>query len=358
MRYLFVTTYPPTRCGIGVYASQSVKKLRSEGHIVNVISPDLQGNVDFKCDLCGGSKILKLLKMGIFYDKIVIQYHPAFFFKRSGDSGEWLNNFVANLSFVLLFLCYRKKIEIQCHEIHYYSIQRIGLLNYIVYRSWWGLARTVIFHTQKERNAFRRNVRVGMRGKQIEVRSHHQDFSKYRDISMYDARRELGIPLQEQVFLCIGFIQAHKGFDRVIRAFNAVYPANATLYIIGSLRLVSVATENYLNLLRFLAMGNPQVILIEKFVSDRKFDTWIAACDYIVAPYREIWSSSIVARAKLFGKKVIASSVGGLDDQLDGEGFLFTTDAELEGFIRQVTMAHESNLRRSLEHKENGTLAL
>jgi glycosyltransferase involved in cell wall biosynthesis len=339
MRYLFVTTYPPTKCGIGVYASQRVQKLRNEGHTIDIISPDMNGNVDFKYNLCGSFRILQLLRLALFYDKIVIQYQPAFFFKRSGDSGEGLDNLVANLSFVIFFLCYRKKIEIQCHEIHYYSIQRIGLLNYLAHRSWWLLARTIVFHTQKECETFKRNMHFGMRWKQLEIRSHHQDFSKYREISMYEARCELGISMQEQMFLCIGFIQPHKGFDRVIRAFNAVYPASAKLYIVGSLRLVYDATVNYLNLLQFLAAGNPRVMIIQKFVSSEEFDTWIAACDYIVAPYREIWSSSIVARAKLFGKKVIASNVGGLDEQLDGEGFLFTTDDELEGIIRQITVS-------------------
>jgi glycosyltransferase involved in cell wall biosynthesis len=349
MRYLFVTTYPPTRCGIGVYASQSVKKLRSNGHIIDIISPDMNGNVDFKYNLCGGLKILQLLLLGIFYDIIVIQYQPAFFFKRSGDSGEWLNNLVANLAFVFLFLCYRKKIELICHEIHYYPIQRIGLLNFLAHRSWWLLVRTVVFHTHKECDTFKRNVRFGIRWKQLEVRPHHQDFSKYRDISEYEARCELGLSLQEQVFLCIGFIQPHKGFDRVIKAFNAVNPPKAKLCIVGSLRLVYDQTLNYLNLLRLLAAENPQVTLVEKFVSDQEFDTWIAACDYIVAPYREIWSSSVVGRARLFGKKVIASNVGGLDDQLDGEGFLFTTDEELEGLIRLAAVSHGNDVPQRLE---------
>jgi glycosyltransferase involved in cell wall biosynthesis len=350
MRYLFVTTYPPTKCGIGVYASQSIKKLRSLGHIVDIMSPDMDGNVDFKYNLCGGFKILQLLKMGIFYDKIVMQYQPGFFFKRSGDCGDCWDNLFANLAFAFFFLCYRNRIEIVCHEIHYYSIQRIGILNYLAHRSWWLLARTIVFHTQKECDAFKGNIRLGMRWKQLEVRPHHEDFRKYRDISVHEARCELGIPLQKQVFLCIGFIQPHKGFDRVIRAFNAVNPDNAKLYIVGSLRVRYDATLNYLHLLRFLAAGNPRVVLIEKFVLDQEFDTWIAACDYIVAPYREIWSSGIVARAKLFGKKVIASDVGGLHEQLDGEDSLFTTDTELEGCIRQVTVSHRNDLAPKLEH--------
>ena len=350
MRYLFVTTYPPTRCGIGIYASQSVKKFRSDGHIIDIISPDMGGDVDFKYNLRGGFKILQLLKLGIFYDKIVIQYHPAFFFKDNEDLRGHLSDLMANIAFIFLFLCYRKKIEMVCHEIYYYSMRRMSFLNYFVQRLWWLLAITLVFHTHKECDAFKRNFRLGIRWKRLEVRPHHRDFSKYRDISEYEARGELGISIQEQVFLCIGFIQPHKGFDRVIKAFNAVNPANAKLYIVGSLRLVYDATVNYLSLLRFLAAENPQVMIIEKFVSDQEFDTWIAACDYIVAPYREIWSSSVVARAKLFGKRVIASNVGGLDDQLDGEGFLFTTDAELEGVIRQVTVSHGNDVSQKLEY--------
>jgi glycosyltransferase involved in cell wall biosynthesis len=342
MRYLFVTSYPPTRCGIGIYASQSVEQLRSDGHVVDVISPNMDGSVDLKYDLCGGLKILKLLNICLFYDRIVIQYHPVFFFKKSGDCGEWLDNLLANLSFVFFFLCYRKKIELICHEIHYYPMHRIGVFNYFTYRAWWILAKNIVFHTDKERDTFKRNIRSGMRWRKLEVRPHHQDFSKYRDISEAEARRELGISMQDRVFLCIGFIQSHKGFDRVIKAFNAVDPANARLYIVGSLRWVSDATVNYLKLLRFLAAENPRVKIIDRFVSDAEFDTWIAACDYIVAPYRQIWSSSVVARAKLFAKKVIAADVGGLDEQLDGEGFLFTTDAELESFIRQATGSHGS----------------
>jgi glycosyltransferase involved in cell wall biosynthesis len=349
MRYLFVTTYPPARCGIGVYASQSIKKLHSEGHIIDIISPNMDGNVDFKYNLCGGFKILQLLKLGIFYDKIVIQFHPTFFFKDSEGLWNHLSDLMANIAFVFLFLCYRKKIEVVCHEIYYYAMRRMAFFNYSVQRLWWLLAITVVFHTQKECETFKRNFRFGIHWKKLEVRHHHRDFSKFRDISEYEARGELGVSIEELVFLCIGFIQPHKGFDRVIKAFNAVNPINAKLYIVGSLRLVYDATVNYLGLLRFLAAENPQVMIIEKFVSDQEFDTWIAACNYIVAPYREIWSSSVVARAKLFGKRVIASNVGGLDDQLDGEGLLFTTDAELEGVIRHVVLSHGSNASEVLD---------
>ncbi len=62
MRYLMVSTYAPTHCGIAAYAEQAVDQLRAQGHVVDVVSPDGQGNVDFAWDLRGGSKILKLFR--------------------------------------------------------------------------------------------------------------------------------------------------------------------------------------------------------------------------------------------------------------------------------------------------------
>ena len=78
-----------------------------------------------------------------------------------------------------------------------------------------------------------------------------------------------------------------------------------------------------------MAAKNPQIHIEEKFLSDEDFDTWITASDVILIPYREIWSSGVLGRAKLFNKKVIASNVGGLAEQLEDNDILFNTDEEL-----------------------------
>jgi hypothetical protein len=75
-----VSTYSPTHCGIGAYGEQSATNLRAQGHIVDIVSPDEQGNVDFAWDLRGGSKLLQLLELLPYYDRTVIQYHWAFFY--------------------------------------------------------------------------------------------------------------------------------------------------------------------------------------------------------------------------------------------------------------------------------------
>ncbi len=49
----------------------------------------------------------------------------------------------------------------------------------------------------------------------------------------------------------------------------------------------------------------------------------------VVAPYPRAFSSSVVARAKLFGKPVIVTDVGGLADQVDHSDIVLRSPAEL-----------------------------
>ena len=106
-----VTTYPPTHCGIGGYGEQNVAQLRGQGHIVDVVSPDGQGNVDFAWDLRGGSKILTLLELVPYYDRIVIQYHWAFFYNDFARPEFRRDTLKTTLSFLYLFLRSRKDLR-------------------------------------------------------------------------------------------------------------------------------------------------------------------------------------------------------------------------------------------------------
>jgi hypothetical protein len=77
--------------------------------------------------------------------------------------------------------------------------------------------------------------------------------------------------------------------------------------------------------------------LIEQYVTDELFDTWLMASDCVIVPYREIWSSGVAARAKLFNKPIIASNVGGLKDQLGGKDIIFNDDEELRIIIKEFS---------------------
>lgn len=322
MRYLIVSTYPPMKCGIGKYAYQMAKVLRDQGNVVNIISPE-EGDGDFICNLKGGYNLLKLIKYSIFFNRIVIQYHESFYYESNRNILRILSTYI---SFFIIYMMFYKRIEVVVHEIpHSTNSSFIYYLEYIK----WFLCPKMIFHTKQEIKDFE-SYYFKLDVNKYELRSPNSYYYKFMDMTTDDARIELGLPRQKKIFLCIGFIQPHKGFDRAIRAFRKAKREDIELYVVGSLRVIQDDYVAHLQDLRKMAMNAPNVHVIEKFLSDEEFDTWISASDIVVIPYREIWSSGVLGRAKLFGKTVIASDVGGLKDQLTGIDISFGNDEEIE----------------------------
>ncbi len=318
-----VSTYPPKRCGIGAYAEQSVAQLRSEGHVVDIVSPDEQGNVDFAWDLRGGAKLLRLFQLLPYYDKIVIQYQWEFFYDSGFLPEQRWRTLQTTLCFMLLFLRTRQ-IEVVAHEIPYARGKQAW-----IYKWKWKLAPRIVFHTRKECERFEQHYGIRLNRSRIEFRDHGAVYRQFVQHTQASARQQLHLAPHELLFLCIGFIQRNKGFDRAIRAFTEAQLSSAELFVVGSPRLLDTDTREYVAELRRLAAGHASIRLVETFVTNEDFDTWIAACDYIVLPYSEIWSSAVLGRAKLLRRPAIVSAVGGLPDQAGPHDLLFNIDEEL-----------------------------
>jgi hypothetical protein len=138
------------------------------------------------------------------------------------------------------------------------------------------------------------------------------------------------------MFLSIGFVQPHKGFDRAVRAFAGLADHGCRLEIVGSVRREDADYVSYVEDLRTLVAATPGANLREEYVSDAEFDIWIVAADALVLPYRLIWSSSVCERAALYDRPVIASRIGGLADQVGSETLLVDDDRELAVAMRSV----------------------
>lgn len=319
------------KCGIGKYAFQMAKKLKENGDVINILSP-IEGDGDFTNNLKGWFNFLKLIKYGLFYDKIVIQYHESFYYDDKKIK-NLLSLISTNVSIIFIFLAMRRKIEVIIHEMPF---NKSSKADYALERLKWRLCPKLIFHTRREVDKFE-SYYFKLASKKYELREPNAYFSKFKEIDYEDARKKLQLPIKPVIFLCIGFIQPHKGFDRTIRAFNTIENNKMQLYVVGSLRVNWGDNIVYLQNLRTLAEENSNVHLIEKYVSDEEFDMWIGASDVIIIPYREIWSSGVLGRAKLFKKPVIASNVGGLQDQLSEADLLFSNDEELEIIFRNFS---------------------
>ena len=138
------------------------------------------------------------------------------------------------------------------------------------------------------------------------------------------------------MFLSIGFLQPHKGFDRAVRAFSGLAEHGCRLEIVGSLRVEDFEYVAYVDELRAQAEATPGVTLHDEYVSDAEFDVWIVAADALVLPYRLIWSSGVCERAALYHRPVIASRTGGLADQVTADAVLVDDDDQLADAMRSL----------------------
>jgi glycosyltransferase involved in cell wall biosynthesis len=319
MRILMVSPYPPQRDGIANYTAQSVAALMREGHEVVVLSPQPSAahqHLDF---MAGPRAWAAMSRRVRGFDKLVVQWHPAFFYRNSSISDRSAIDLAMAAVFKLV-----PQVEIWVHEYEYAEVQASATRRRAAKLAFSQVDR-IVFHSESERDMFLAAVPVD-RARTV-LSEHGHAFLPRTSMSREQARESLGIAPDAYVFLCIGFIQRHKGFDRAVRAFHRLGPAaHARLDVVGSTRLEEPEFLAYLNELEWLTGSDPRTTLHAGYVSDELFDRWILASDVVVLPYREIWSSGVLERAALFDRPVIATRVGGLEEQAAQRQVTFVDD--------------------------------
>lgn len=321
MRVLMVTPYPPLRDGIAAYALQSVTRLLASGDKVEVLSPDPSA-AHHHLDLRAWRGPLALARRVRGYDRVVVQFHPDVFFPR--PCGRL--RFVAVCAGLEAVFRAARNLEVRVHEADYASAQAPGVAARAV-RRMWAAAPRVVVHSDAQRQAF--VEAFGVPPKRVAVLDHGADFIRYTITDRTTARAGLGIPDDEFMFLSIGFIQPHKGFDRAMRAFAGLGELGCRLDVVGSVRVEDDAYLAYQGELARLACSTSGVTLHTRWLSDEEFDRWVVAADIVVLPYRQIWSSSVLERAALYGRPVIVTAVGGLQDQGRGKAVVVEDDVAL-----------------------------
>jgi glycosyltransferase involved in cell wall biosynthesis len=332
-RILMVTPYPPRRDGIAAYALAEVRALRRAGHEVEVLSPGPSA-AHHHLDLASPRGPLALAKRVIAYDRLIVQYHPDFFYSRAHDAEARVR-----ITLGLLAAFSRSgHVDVRLHEFLQEPPRRWTIEGTLLRRLWRAPDRITV-HTTTERRLFCQAY--GINEAEVEVIDHGQSFTAHTALDRAGARERLGLDADAQIFVTIGFLQPHKGFDRAVRAFadSGLALENAQLHVVGSVRTAEPPYLAYRDELAELVEQTPGTHLHEGFVSDEQFDLWLVAADTVVLPYRHIWSSGVLERARLFHRPAIASRVGGLGDQAGEDVRLVDTDLELMSAMRAAAHA-------------------
>ncbi len=328
MRTLLVSPFPPTRDGLATYASQLYATWTREGRSVEVLSPEPSA-ARFNAELKTPAGILRTLRLARRFDQMVVQFHPETFFY-----GMDLLHFLQGWVGLMALFTFAPHVEVVVHETPHKGAGRLDGLRSVLWGVLWRRPETVSVHTEAERKAMADEYSLDPES--LTVIDHGAGFTRHSNATRSEARASLGVEPDEFLFLCAGFIQPHKGFDRAARALGCLKGDDLRLAIVGEMRVWTPEHQAYLDLLRKLAESDPRVTLHDGYVSDETFDRWIIASDVVVLPYRHIWSSGVAERADLYGRPVIATDVGGLAEQVSSSSRVVSDREELIRAMAQV----------------------
>jgi glycosyltransferase involved in cell wall biosynthesis len=114
---------------------------------------------------------------------------------------------------------------------------------------------------------------------------------KIEGVGRDEARRELGWEKNVKVALFFGYISPYKGIERLLSAYEK--DSNYNIVIAGGINpnhLGKVEVERYFDSIRSIA--KEKAVEITGVVPEEKIETYIAAADVIILPYKIMFSSS------------------------------------------------------------------
>lgn len=330
MRVLVVAPYPPRRDGIAVYARDQVRAFRHDGHHVTVLSPP-DGEGDVRAEFAGGAALRAARRLTPAHDRVVVHFQPTLYLPPRRPVAK-VGAALALRTLVAGGL--GRRVELVVHEADPPALWRP---DYLLLRSAFSAAGMLTFHTAAERAALERDYRTRVRGRVVE---HRVAAAASPGVRREEAREAVAVPADAGVmFLCPGFLQPSKGYERAVDAFeraSAGARRRASLYVVGSVREPSAENLAYARELAVRMASVPRATLVHRFVGDEEFDRWVAAADRVVLPYRRAWSSGVLARAHAIGTPAIVSRVGGLAEQAGPNDVVVGDDAALAAAMRKA----------------------
>jgi glycosyltransferase involved in cell wall biosynthesis len=329
-RLAVVSPYAPAPDGVVPYSEQLIAGLQSSRSIRRI---PIRGGPDHaRLNVRGSARALRLLRATDADEHVLIMWHPHYFLEP-----RLISKLVSYLALALVFR--RRDVVVLVHEPHG-PPHREGLRQRLksrieerARRICWGSPMTVVMHTQHEARAFEQRFPTRS-SRPVELVDHGAFFRPFAMPSQEKARRQLGLPADEHIFLSIGFISPHKGIEGAVRAFARERLKNACFYCVGAPMRVSENVDRVVRELHRLANETPGFTFLEQFVDDVAFDTWIRAADTVVARYSSAASSSVVARARMLGTPLISTAPGGIAEQLGEGDLVVTSDEELQEAMR------------------------
>ena len=164
-----------------------------------------------------------------------------------------------------------------------------------------------------------------------------QKFGKPIIVIPHASFSRCGIPMGNNsgVNNTIGFfgrIEPYKGLDLLVDAFSQIKTPNLRLLVAGSGRIDDNIKE--------IIDSNPNIILINRYIEEDEIPELMNQVDIVVLPYKTATQSGVIPLSFAYGKPVIATKVGALEEQVPhGTGIL--TKANSLDIAKEIDLLYD-----------------
>jgi glycosyltransferase involved in cell wall biosynthesis len=174
------------------------------------------------------------------------------------------------------------------------------------------------------------------------------------NLTSADAKRRLGVGVDERTILCFGRIRPYKGIEHLLAAFKVLLASR------GKYRLIIAGepkkgSESYFDEIRRTInreFSREQIILKMQFIPDEEMELYLKAADVLVLPYKDIFQSGVLFLAYGFGLPVVATDVGPFREEIvEGNTGFLCRPGDPADLTRAIETYFESDLFKNLSSR-------
>ena len=244
---------------------------------------------------------------------------------------QWENSIslIDRTVLILYYKMFDKKLVHTAHNI--YKDDRDGratFLSWISLKIMYHLMDCIIVHTQKMKEELCSLFNLSPE-KVVVIPHGINNRIPRRGLSQKEAREKLGIESTAHAILFFGQIDEYKGVEKLIDAASLLVRENPEIVLIIAGK--PKRELKYAEKLKSQAANNlpgKNVLFRLQFIPVDEVETYFAAADCLVLPYKKIFQSGVIFLAYRFGLPIIATDVGSFhEDVIDGvTGFICKPD--------------------------------
>jgi glycosyltransferase involved in cell wall biosynthesis len=294
MRVCYISTYPPTECGIATYTeylSQAVKKHDKEIHIVSQLGAKGH-NVYPIYSPIDNDIATKLFHVSskITPDVINIQHEYGLF---GSESGIQILDFlyrckIANLPTVTTIHTVYEKLE--RHQE-------------IILESICSSSSAIIVHEPYQKATLKTYFPEG--DKKVHVLPH----GIRENVLVPNAKKLLGLE-GKKILLLAGYFRPTKAFHKIVKLFPKIAEKDPNIVLLVAGKMRGLEYSEYQKYFYDLINTSPafnQIQVLRGQFPQHTFDTILSAADVMAMPYEAGAQSGIMAQAGAFNLPIVAS---------------------------------------------------